>query len=139
MCWLWPYRETQRKVARTFAQQVRLMDLYPEYKFIQSQPETYQICKELYPELYEKIKEKIKAGQWIADGSMWVEPDTNMTSGESLIRQIMHGKKFYKDEFGVDCQLLWLPDKSSAVTRTQPEGTNSLARSSLTVDLALLT
>ena len=110
VCWLWPYRETQRKVARTFAQQVRLMDMYPEYKFIQSQPETYQICKELYPELYEKIKEKIRAGQWIADGSMWVEPDTNMTSGESLIRQIMHGKKFYKDEFGVDCQLLWLPD-----------------------------
>ena len=110
VCWLWPYRETQRKVARTFAQQIRLMDLYPDYKFIQSQPETYQICKELYPKLYEKIKEKIKAGQWIADGSMWVEPDTNMTSGESLIRQIMHGKKFYKDEFGVDCRLLWLPD-----------------------------
>ncbi|MBQ7887697.1 MAG: alpha-mannosidase, partial [Clostridia bacterium] len=110
VCWLWPYRETQRKVARTFAQQVRLMDMYPEYKFIQSQPETYQICKELYPELYEKIREKIKAGQWIADGSMWVEPDTNMTSGESLIRQILHGKKFYKDEFGVECELLWLPD-----------------------------
>lgn len=110
VCWLWPYRETQRKVARTFAQQVRLMDMYSEYKFIQSQPETYQICKELYPELYERIKEKVRAGQWIADGSMWVEPDTNMTSGESLIRQIMHGKKFYKDEFGVDCQLLWLPD-----------------------------
>ncbi|MBR5301682.1 MAG: alpha-mannosidase [Clostridia bacterium] len=110
VCWLWPYRETQRKVARTFAQQIRLMDLYPDYKFIQSQPETYQICKELYPELYEKIKEKIRAGQWIADGSMWVEPDTNMTGGESLIRQIMHGKKFYKDEFGVDCKLLWLPD-----------------------------
>ncbi|MBQ7053395.1 MAG: alpha-mannosidase [Clostridia bacterium] len=110
VCWLWPYRETQRKVARTFAQQLRLMDLYPDYKFIQSQPETYKICKELYPELYERIKEKIRAGQWIADGSMWVEPDTNMTSGESLIRQLMHGKKFYKDEFGVDCQLLWLPD-----------------------------
>ena len=110
VCWLWPYRETQRKVARTFAQQIRLMDMYPEYKFIQSQPEMYQICKELYPELYEKIKEKIRAGQWIADGSMWVEPDTNMTSGESLIRQIMHGKRFYKNEFGVDCELLWLPD-----------------------------
>ena len=110
VCWLWPYRETQRKVARTFAQQIRLMDMYPEYKFIQSQPETYQICKTLYPALYERIKEKIRAGQWIADGSMWVEPDTNMTSGESLIRQIMHGKRFYRDEFGVECQLLWLPD-----------------------------
>lgn len=110
VCWLWPYRETQRKVARTFAQQVRLMDIYPEYKFLQSQPETYQICKELYPELYERVKEKVRAGQWIPDGSMWVEPDTNMTSGESLVRQLVHGKRFYKEEFGVDCQLLWLPD-----------------------------
>ena len=110
MCWLWPYRETQRKVARTFAQQLRLMELYPEYKFIQSQPQSYLECKRLYPDVYARIKEKIAAGQWIADGSMWVEPDTNMTSGESLIRQLIHGKRFYKDEFGVDCQLLWLPD-----------------------------
>ena len=110
VCWLWPYRETQRKVARTFAQQIRLMDVYPEYKFLQSQPETYKICKELYPQLYERIREKVRAGQWIADGSMWVEPDTNMTSGESLVRQLIHGKRFYKEEFGVDCQLLWLPD-----------------------------
>ena len=110
VCWLWPYRETERKVARTFAQQVRLMDLYPDYKFLQSQPQTYQICKERYPRLYARIQEKVRAGQWIADGSMWVEPDTNMTSGESLIRQIVHGKRFYKEEFGVDCQLLWLPD-----------------------------
>ena len=108
--WLWPYRETQRKVARTFAQQIRLMDMYPDYKFLQSQPETYKICKELYPELYEQIKEKIRTGQWVADGSMWVEPDTNMTSGESLIRQLVHGKRFYQEEFGVDTQLLWLPD-----------------------------
>ena len=110
LSWLWGYRETQRKVARTFAQQVRLMDMYPEYKFIQSQPQSYLVCKELYPELYEKVKEKIKAGQWIADGSMWVEPDTNMSSGESLVRQVVHGKRFYKDEFGVDTKLLWLPD-----------------------------
>ncbi|MDO5322404.1 MAG: glycoside hydrolase family 38 C-terminal domain-containing protein [Clostridia bacterium] len=110
VCWLWPYRETQRKVARTFAQQVRLMELYPDYRFIQSQPQTYLICKQLYPRLYERVKEKIRAGQWIADGSMWVEPDTNMTSGESLIRQILHGKRFYKEEFGVNCRLLWLPD-----------------------------
>ncbi len=110
LSWLWGYRETQRKVARTFAQQLRLMDLYPVYKFIQSQPQSYLICKELYPKLYEKVKEKIKTGQWIADGSMWVEPDTNMSSGESLIRQVVHGKRFYKDEFGIDTKLLWLPD-----------------------------
>ena len=110
ICWLWPYRETQRKIARTFAAQIRMMDMYPEYKYVQSQPEAYMICKQLYPALYEKIKEKIRAGQWIADGSMWVEPDTNMASGEALVRQLLLGKKFYRDEFGVDCQLLWLPD-----------------------------
>ncbi len=110
LSWLWPYRETKRKVARTFAQQVRLMDLYPEYKFIQSQPQAYLICKEYYPKLYEKIKEKVKTGQWIADGAMWVEPDTNVSSGESLIRQVIHGKRFYKEEFDVDSKLLWLPD-----------------------------
>ena len=63
VCWLWPYRETERKVARTFAQQVRLMDLYPDYKFLQSQPQTYQICKERYPRLYARIQEKVRAGQ----------------------------------------------------------------------------
>ena len=110
ICWLWPYRETQRKVARTFAAQLRMMDLYPEYKYVQSQPEAYQICKELYPKLYARIKEKVRTGQWIPDGSMWVEPDTNMTSGESLVRQLLLGKRFYREEFGVDCQLLWLPD-----------------------------
>lgn len=110
LSWLWGYRETQRKIARTFAQQIRLMDMYPEYKFIQSQAQAYRLCKELYPRLYERIKEKIKAGQWIADGSMWVEPDTNLSSGESLIRQIVHGKRFYREEFGLDTQVLWLPD-----------------------------
>ncbi len=110
LCWLWPYRETQRKIARTFAQQLRLMDMYPEYKFIQSQAQSYRLCKECYPELYARVKEKIQSGQWIADGSMWVEPDTNLSSGESLIRQIIHGKRFYREEFGLDTKLLWLPD-----------------------------
>ena len=110
LSWLWPYRETERKVARTFAQQIRLMEMYPDYKFIQSQPQAYLICKEMYPELYARIKEKIRQGQWIADGGMWVEPDTNMAGGEALIRQISFGKRFYQEEFGVDSQLLWLPD-----------------------------
>ncbi|MGI6095427.1 MAG: alpha-mannosidase [Lachnospiraceae bacterium] len=110
VAWLWPLQETERKTARTFAQQLRLMEEYPEYKFLQSQPHLYWMCMQRYPKLYEKIKQKIREGQWIADGAMWVEPDTNMTSGESLIRQLVHGKKFYQQEFGVDCRLLWLPD-----------------------------
>lgn len=110
VCWLWPLAETERKIHRTFAAQVRHMDEYPEYMFLQSQPYLYQATKELYPDLYEKIKEKVKTGQWIPEGGMWVEADTNITSGESLVRQFIHGKRFFMDEFGVDNKLLWLPD-----------------------------
>ena len=110
LAWLWPMEETHRKTERTFAAQLRLLEEYPEYKFIQSQPASYEMCRKYYPELFERIKEAIRAGQWIADGAMWVEPDTNMTSGESLVRQLIHGKRYYKEELGVDSQVLWLPD-----------------------------
>ena len=110
LAWLWPMAETYRKTERTFAAQLRLLEEYPEYKFIQSQPASYEMCKKYYPELFARIKEAIKGGQWIADGAMWVEPDTNMASGEALIRQLVHGKRYYKEEFGVDSEILWLPD-----------------------------
>ena len=110
LAWLWPMAETYRKTARTFAAQLRLIEEYPEYKFIQSQPASYEMCKKYYPELFERIKEAIKKGQWIADGAMWVEPDTNMAGGEALIRQILYGKKYYKEEFGTESEILWLPD-----------------------------
>ncbi|MBR2823401.1 MAG: alpha-mannosidase [Clostridia bacterium] len=110
MAWLWPMAETHRKTSRTFAAQLRLMEEYPEYKYLQSQPAAYVMCRERYPELYARIREAVKKGQWIAEGAMWVEPDTNMTGGESLIRQVLHGKRFFREEFGVDSVLLWLPD-----------------------------
>lgn len=110
LAWLWPMAETHRKTARTFAAQLRLIDEYPDYKFIQSQPASYEMCRKYYPELFQRIKEAIKGGQWIADGAMWVEPDTNMASGEALIRQLVHGKRYYKEELGVDSKVLWLPD-----------------------------
>lgn len=110
LAWLWPMAETYRKTERTFAAQLRLIEEYPEYKFIQSQPASYEMCKKYYPELFAKIKEAVKGGQWIADGAMWVEPDTNMAGGEALIRQLVHGKRYYKEEFDVDSQILWLPD-----------------------------
>ena len=110
LAWLWPMAETHRKTARTFAAQLRLIEEYPEYKFLQSQPASYEMCREHYPELFERIKEAIKTGQWIAEGAMWVEPDTNMASGEALIRQLVHGKRYYKDVLGVDSVILWLPD-----------------------------
>lgn len=110
LAWLWPMAETHRKTERTFAAQLRLLEEYPEYKFIQSQPASYEMCRTYYPELFERIREAIRGGQWIADGAMWVEPDTNMTSGESLVRQLIHGKRYYKEVLGVDSQVLWLPD-----------------------------
>lgn len=110
LVWLWPIEETRRKTSRTFAAQLRLMEEYPEYKFIQSQPAEYEMCRQHYPELFERIVKKVKEGQWIADGAMWVEPDTNMAGGEALIRQILYGKKYYKEMFGVESELLWLPD-----------------------------
>ncbi|MBR0218484.1 MAG: alpha-mannosidase, partial [Clostridia bacterium] len=110
LAWLWPMAETHRKTSRTFAQQLRLLEEYPEYKYIQSQPAAYEMCREYYPELFDRIVKAAKKGQWIAEGAMWVEPDTNMTSGESLIRQVMHGKRYYKEVFDVDSVVLWLPD-----------------------------
>lgn len=110
LAWLWPMAETYRKTERTFAAQLRLIEEYPEYKFIQSQPASYEMCRKYYPELFARIKEAVKSGQWITDGAMWVEPDTNMAGGEALIRQLVHGKRYYQEEFDVDSRVLWLPD-----------------------------
>ena len=110
LAWLWPMAETHRKTSRTFAQQLRLLEEYPEYKYLQSQPAAYEMCREHYPELFERIRAAAKEGRWIPEGAMWVEPDTNMTSGESLVRQVLHGKRYFRDVFGVDSVVLWLPD-----------------------------
>ena len=110
VAWLWPLAETERKCVRTFSTQLALMKRYPEYKFLQSQPHLYQMVKDHYPDLYLQVQEAVARGQWIPDGAAWVEPDTNITGGESLIRQLIHGKRFFRDEFDVECELLWLPD-----------------------------
>ena len=110
LAWLWPMAETHRKTSRTFAAQLRLIEEYPEYKYLQSQPAAYEMCREHYPELFGRVVEAAKRGQWIPEGAMWVEPDTNMTGGESLIRQVVHGKRYFRDVFGVDSVVLWLPD-----------------------------
>ncbi len=110
VAWLWPLAETERKCARTFATQLALMEMYPEYKFLQSQPHLFCMTKRLYPDVYARIKAAAKRGQWLAEGGMWVEADTNISGGEALIRQFIHGRRFYREEFGVDCELMWLPD-----------------------------
>ena len=110
LAWLWPIRETKRKAARTFSNVLYLMELYPDFKFGASQAQLYQWVKEEYPLLYEKIKEKVREGRWELQGGMWVESDTNLTSGESLVRQILYGVRFFKEEFGIRVKNLWLPD-----------------------------
>lgn len=108
--WLWPIRETIRKCGRTFSNQVSLLDRYPDYVFGASQPQHYQFTKEVYPALYERIKELVRQGRWEVQGGMWVEADCNIISGESMVRQILHGKNFFNDEFGIKVDMLWLPD-----------------------------
>ena len=108
--WLWPLRETRRKAGRTFSTALKYMEEFPEYKFGASQPQLYRWVKEDYPELFRKIKKAVKDKKWECQGAMWVEPDMNLISGESLLRQCFYGKKFYQDEFDVDIDNLWLPD-----------------------------
>ena len=108
--WLWPVRETVRKTARTFATQLKIIDEYPQYIFGASQPQHYQFMKDGYPELYARVKSAVAKGNWECQGGMWVEADCNLISGESMVRQLIHGKNFFKDEFGVDIDNLWLPD-----------------------------
>ena len=108
--WLWPVRETVRKCGRTFANQIAHIEKYPEYIFGASQPQHYQFTKDHYPDLYEKIKKAVAAGRWEPQGGMWVEADCNLISGESMIRQFLHGKNFFMDEFGFDVKNLWIPD-----------------------------
>jgi len=110
VAWLWQYRQTVEKVQRSFATVVKLMEEYPEYKFMSSQAQLYKFVKIHAPKLFEKIKKLVKEGRWEVEGATWVEADCNLTGGESLIRQIMFGKRFFKEEFDVDSKILWLPD-----------------------------
>ena len=110
VAWLWRLRQTREKSCRSFSTVLKLMEEYPEYKFMSSQAQLYDYVKQDYPEVFEKIKERVKEGRWEAEGSMWVEADTNVASGEALVRQFMVGKRFFRDEFGVDNKIMWLPD-----------------------------
>ncbi|QYR22967.1 alpha-mannosidase [Paenibacillus sp. sptzw28] len=110
VAWLWPVRETVRKVSRTFSTMTTLMDEYPDFIYSQSQPLLYAFAKEHDPALYEKIKARIAEGRWELVGGMWVEPDLNIPSGESLVRQMLYGQNFYQEEFGKTSQIEWLPD-----------------------------
>ncbi|RVU17624.1 alpha-mannosidase [Streptomyces antnestii] len=108
--WLWPLRETVRKVARTLSNVTHLMDDHPGFRFAMSQAQQLAWLKEHRPEVYGRVREKARTGQFLPVGSLWVEPDTNIIGGEALARQLIHGKRFYLDEFGVETKEMWLPD-----------------------------
>lgn len=110
VAWLWTVKESERKAVRTFANTLELMDEYPEYKFAQSQAVLYDMVKKYAPDIFSRIKEKVKSGQWEVMGNAWVEADTNIASGESLIRQLLYGREFFVREFGIDSDTYWLPD-----------------------------
>ncbi|HQE91193.1 MAG TPA: glycoside hydrolase family 38 C-terminal domain-containing protein [Anaerolineae bacterium] len=108
--WLWPIRETIRKGARTFSTAIELTERYPDYVFGASQPQYFLWMKQRYPALYAKIKDKVREGRLEPQGAMWVEADTNISGGEALVRQLLQGKRFFRQEFGVEVRYLWLPD-----------------------------
>ena len=108
--WLWPVRETVRKCARTFTNVMDLMDQHPDFVFSCSSAQQYAWMKEHHPQVFARITEKVAAGQFVPVGGMWVESDTNMPGSEAMARQFIAGKRFFLEEFGVDCEEAWMPD-----------------------------
>jgi alpha-mannosidase len=118
--WLWPLRETVRKVARTASNMVNLMEDHPEFVFAMSSAQQLAWIKEQRPEVYARVKKKVADGQFVPVGGMWVESDTNMVGGEAMARQFVYGKRFFLDEFGVETREVWLPD-SFGYTAAMPQ------------------
>ena len=110
VAWLWRLKHTREKAQRSFSTVLRMMERYDEYVFLQTQPQLYKYIKDDCPEIYEQIKERVAEGRWEAGGGMWVEADCNISSGEALVRQFLHGTRFLEQEFGTKCEYLWLPD-----------------------------
>ncbi len=110
VAWLWPIRETIRKCSRTFSTVCRLMERYPDFHFSCSQAQLYAYTQRHYPALFEEIRHWVAEGRWHTTGAMWVEPDCHATSGESLVRQILFGLRFYREAFGTRPRACWLPD-----------------------------
>lgn len=108
--WLWPFDETKRKVARSWASQCKLMDLYPEHRFSCSSAQQYKWCENLYPKTFDRVRQKVHEGKFQYIGGSWVEHDTNVPCGESLSRQFILGQRYFQSRFGARCNTFWLPD-----------------------------
>lgn len=112
VAWLWTLGQTRQKSRRSFTNVLRLMDSYPSFSFTQSQPQLYDYLIEDDPEMFQEIKDRVDEGRWEPIGGMWVEADCNISSGESLVRQFLLGREFFRDHFGQEAEspVLWLPD-----------------------------
>lgn len=110
VAWLWRTRETRRKMSRSIATALSLLDEYPDYRFMYNQCLLFDWLAEDHPDLMARIRDKVKAGQFEIEGALWLEPDVNLVSGESLVRQIVRGVRYHEATFGVRPRLLWLPD-----------------------------
>ena len=110
MAWLWPWTETVEIVRKTFRSALDLMREYPDFKFTMSSARAYEWMEEKYPDLFKEVQDRVKEGRWEVIGGMWVEPDLNMPDGESLTRQILVGKSYFRKEFGADIKIGWNPD-----------------------------
>ena len=108
--WLWPVRETVRKVARTASNVLQLLDTHADLVFAMSSAQQYEWIAEDRPEVFAKVAEQVKGGRFVPVGGMWVESDTNMVGGEAMVRQFVYGKRYFLDNFGVECREVWLPD-----------------------------
>jgi alpha-mannosidase len=110
MAWLWPWTETVEVIRDTFGTALELMREYPEFKFTASTAQAYEWIEEKYPAMFQEIQQRVKEGRWEVIGGMWVEPDLNMPDGESLVRQILYGKRYFQQKFGININIGWNPD-----------------------------
>ncbi|MDN3025337.1 glycoside hydrolase family 38 C-terminal domain-containing protein [Streptomyces sp. S.PB5] len=108
--WLWPIRETKRKTSRTFSNVTSLADEYDDFIFACSQAQQYEWVRDNYPHVWARIQDSVKKGQWAPVGGMWVESDGNLPGGEAIARQLIHGKRFFIEHFGIETKGVWLPD-----------------------------
>ncbi|MGW0945490.1 alpha-mannosidase [Streptomyces sp. NPDC002623] len=108
--WLWPIRETKRKTSRTFSNVTSLADEYDDFIFACSQAQQYEWVRDNYPQVWARIQESVRRGQWAPVGGMWVESDGNLPGGEAIARQLVHGKRFFIEHFGIETKGVWLPD-----------------------------
>ncbi|MBS3736585.1 alpha-mannosidase [Candidatus Bipolaricaulota bacterium] len=108
--WLWPWSETVRKSGRTFSNALKLMEEYPDFRFLQSQPHIYEFVKNRFPKLFDRIKKKVDSRDWEPVGGTWIESDVNISGGEALARQYLYGKRYFRKEFGIDPKITFIPD-----------------------------